>query len=263
MTYQDNLIYTPTYTGDTTIAHGIAGSLHDSVLRVLSLFTNILPGLVAFIVAFFLMAAVGVFLSFLLRKVLVSVKFDERIARGQASGISGIADWSPQHSPTALAGRIVFWGSVLLGLAVGIMALDASYASTTLSLSLLPYLSRAVGALLLLFAGNLIARFLARTVLIGAVNSQLQYARLLSGGVKWLVIVLTAAMVLVHLQIGSVIVELAFGIFFGGIVLVLALSVGLGSKDLVRRALERSLPLQHDSSIASSQPAEHTTLRHF
>lgn len=245
---------------DNSIVHGISGSLHDSVVRVLSLFINILPGLVAFVLAFALMAGLGVLLSIIVRRVLTAAKFDERLARGQASGVSGIADWSPQHSPTALAGRVAFWGCVLLGLIVGIMALDASYASTTLSVSILPYLTRSIGALLLLFAGNLIARFLARTVLIGAVNNQLQYARFLSYGVKWMVLVLTSAMVLDHLEIGGAIVELAFGILFGGIVLTLALAIGLGSRELVSRSLERTA---EKPERAAAAPLESTTLRHF
>ena len=133
---------------------------------------------------------------------------------------------------------------------------------TILSASLLPYVSRTVGAVLLVFAGNLIARFLARTVLIGAVNAQLQYARFLSLGVKWLVLVLTAAMALDHLQVGGTIIELAFGILFGGIVLTLSLAVGLGSRDLVTRSLERTaekperVPQQPPQSSGES-------LRHF
>jgi hypothetical protein len=62
---------------------------------------------------------------------------------------------------------------------------------------------------------------------------------LLSAGVKWLVIVLAVAMALEHLSIGGDIIRLGFGILFGGIVLALALAVGLGSKDLVTRSLER------------------------
>ena len=69
----------------------------------------------------------------------------------------------------------------------------------------------------------------------------LQYARLLGTGVKWLVLTLTTAMVLDHLQIGGRIVDLAFGILFGGIVFALALAVGLGSRDLVTRSLEREV----------------------
>jgi hypothetical protein len=133
-----------------------------------------------------------------------------------------------------------------------------------LPISLLPYLTHAVGAGLLLVAGILVARFLARSVLISAVNAQLQYARILSLGVKWLVLVLTAAMVLDHLQVGGNIVELAFGILFGGIVLTLALAVGLGSRDLVSRSLESHV---EDTSARTHIPekAETTSrsIRHF
>ena len=141
--------------------------------------------------------------------------------------------------PSEMIARASFWGCVLLGLIIGVSAFDASYATAAMGpSSFLPYFTRIVGAFFLLVAGTLMARFLARSVLIGAVNEQLQYARFLSLGVKWLVLVLTAAMVLDHLKIGSNVVELAFGILFGGIVLTLALAVGLGSRDLVSRSLE-------------------------
>ena len=238
-------------------------ALQQSMYRVLSLLISILPGLFALIVAIALLAGLGMLLSFGVRRLLAAAKFDERLARNEASGI---ADWSPSHSPTALAGRVAFWGCVILGMIIGVSAFDASYASTSaLQISLLPYLTRAVGAILLLFAGNLLARFLARTVLIGAVNNQLQYARFLSMGVKWLVLVLTAAMVLDHLQIGGTVVELAFGILFGGIVLTLALAVGLGSRDLVTRSLERGAE-RTDRGVAPAQVAAKESverLRHF
>jgi len=104
--------------------------------------------------------------------------------------------------------------------------------------------------------GNVLARFLARSVLIGAVNLNLQYARFLSIGVKWIVIVLAFAMALEHLRIAPGIVELAFGILFGGIVLTLALAIGLSSKDLIGKSLER------DVKKASTEPVE-DPLRHL
>src|SRR6201992_4491178 len=116
------------------------------------------------------------------------------------------------------------------------------------------------------------ARFLSRSVLISAINAQLQYARILSLGVKWLVLVLTAAMVLDHLQVGGNIVELAFGILFGGIVLTLALAVGLGSRELVSRSLERTAarlpprgPFAATDYPAPQDPTTKVTekLRHF
>jgi hypothetical protein len=106
-----------------------------------------------------------------------------------------------------------------------------------------------------LFVGNVLARFLGRSVLIGAVNLNLQYARFLSIGVKWIVIVLAFAMALDHLRIAQGIVELAFGILFGGIVLTLALAVALNSKDLITKSAERDV--KKASSEAVEDPLRH------
>ena len=176
------------------------------------------------------------------------------------------ADWAPGNSPTLLAGRLAFWACVLLGLVIGLSAFNASYSnSPQMSLFLIPYIAHGVSAIILLLIGNLIARFLARSVLIGAVNARLQYARFLSLGVKWLVLVLTAAMVLDHLNIGGAIIELAFGILFGGIVLTLSLAIGLGSRDMVSRSLERNIgPLADPdppAPVIRKDPVP--TMRHF
>jgi hypothetical protein len=48
-------------------------------------------------------------------------------------------------------------------------------------------------------------------------------------------------MALDHIGIGRTVLLLAFGILFGGVVLALALAVGLGARDAVGRALDRQL----------------------
>lgn len=244
----------------------VEGALSQSMHRALVKLASFLPGVLALLIALILLTALGAVLSIAIRKVLTNVRFDERLNRNNAAGVS---DFSPSNSPTLLVTRFVFWGCVVLGFVIGISALDASFSnSAQMSIFLLPYVAHSVGAVILLLAGNLIARFLARSVLIGAVNAKLQYARFLSLGVKWLVLVLTAAMVLDHLQIGGAIIELAFGILFGGIVLTLALAVGLGSRDIVSRSLERSadrLPQFEPAATEQTRTsaATHESLRHF
>lgn len=250
--------------GSPSIWQQMGGALHDSVYRVLSFFIRLLPGLLALVLAIAILTAIGALASYLLRRILTSAKFDERIARNRTVDMSSsIQDWAPSHSPTVLIARTAFWLCVVLGFVIGISAFDASYSSATqMSTFLLPYLTHAVGAVILLIVGNLIARFLARSVLIGAVNAKLGYARFLSLGVKWLVLVLTAAMVLDHLGIGGNIIELAFGILFGGIVLTLALAVGLGSREVVSRSLERTADRIPPRPVdIPTKPSE--TLRHF
>ena len=241
----------------------VEGALSESMHRALVKLASFLPGILALLIAVILMAAIGALLAFAFRKVLTTLRFDERLNRDNAAGVS---DFSPSHSPTLLVTRFIFWGCVVLGFVIGITALDASYSnSAQVSIFLLPYVTHSVGAVILLLAGGLIARFLARSVLIGAVNAKLQYARFLSMGVKWLVFVLTGAMVLDHLQIGGTIVELAFGILFGGIVLTLALAIGLGSRDIVSRSLERNAHPQFDPSTEPGGPpvTPQESLRHF
>jgi len=252
----------PSYTGDTSIWHHMSDALHQSLDRVLSLLISILPGILAFVVALVVLTLIGMALSALLRRGLAAIKFDERIARGR-----GNADWAPSTSPTSLIARATFWSCVLLGLIIGVSAFDASYDTAAIfTNSLLPYLTRIVGTVLLLIAGTLFARFLARSVLIEAVNANLEYSRFLSLGIKWLVLVLTGAMALDHLQIGGIVVELAFGILFGGIVLTLALAVGLGSRDLVSRSLESHAEQAVDRGVvppAAPTSGAGDSIRHF
>jgi uncharacterized membrane protein len=252
----------PMYADNTSIWHHMSDALHQSLYRVLSLLIAILPGILAFFAALIVFTLIGMAISALLRRGLGWVKFDDYLARTRSK-----AEWTPATSPSALIARGSFWICVLLGLIIGVSAFDASYATAAmLPISLLPYLTHAVGAIFLLIAGTLIARFLARSVLISAVNAQLQYARFLSLGVKWLVLVLTAAMVLDHLEVGGVVVELAFGILFGGIVLTLALAVGLGSRDLVSRSLESHVERSGEHGAMPPHvppPGSSESIRHF
>jgi hypothetical protein len=248
----------PAYSEGSMWQH-MSDALHQSLDRVMTMLIALLPGILAFFVALLIFTLLGMAISWTLRRGLTRLKFDLRLAS------KGGSDWSPASSPTEIVARFSFWGCVLLGLIIGVSAFDTSYATgTALPILLLPYFTHAVGAVLLLIAGILIARFLARSVLISAVNAQLQYARILSLGVKWLVLVLTAAMVLDHLQVGGNVVVLAFGILFGGIVLTLALAVGLGSRDLVSRSLESHVEHTADPAhVPDTGSTSRKTIRHF
>jgi hypothetical protein len=174
---------------------------------------------------------------------------------GGGGPFSSLADWSPMRSPAHLISRSVGALIIVSGFLIGIAAFDSDWTYLFVQ-KMFAYIPDVLAALLVLFVGNVLARFLARSVLIGAVNLNLQYARFLSLGVKWIVIVLAFAMALDHLRIAQGIVELAFGILFGGIVLTLALAVGLSSKDLIAKSVE------HDVKKASGEPVE-DPLRHL
>jgi hypothetical protein len=226
-------------------------ALAQSTARFLTRFADLLPGIAALILALLISIVVGCVLAIIVRRLLASMQFDQLLARW---GFPSLAETSPVKSPTLLVSRAIAACIILAGFLVGLVAFDAEWTSLLVR-SVFAYIPNMVGAALVLLVGIIVARFLARSVLIGAVNLNLHYARLLSVGAKWLVVVLAVAMAFEHLRIAPGIVELAFGILFGGIVLALALAVGLGSKELVTKSLEREA--KKVSSEAVEDPLRH------
>lgn len=210
--------------------------LSQSSNRIVTGIANFLPGLVALLAILLITIAVSAILRVALRRFLRSIDFDARVAR---LGFPELMELSPRRSPSLLICRIFSWTILILGVLAGISALDAALPSL-LVVRLFEYIPNVLAAVFVFTVGIISSRFLARSVLISAVNLKLQSARLLSLGVKWMVLVLATAMALEHLGIGGNIVTLSFGILFGGIVLALALAVGLGSKDMVSRSWEQS-----------------------
>jgi hypothetical protein len=198
---------------------------------------NFLPGLAVFLLILLFSMVVAIVARLMVLRLLRRLAVDRRAS---VLGLEFLREWSASGSVSVVLAWTVYWLILVMGLLAALTALDAALPGE-FAVAMLRYLPKVVAALLIFVVGNVLARFLARSVLIGAVNMQIPAGRLLSVGVRWLVIVLTTAMALEQLQIGQQILLLAFGIAFGGIVLTLALAVGLGSKDVVSRSIERQI----------------------
>lgn len=212
-------------------------ALRQAGTRTLEGIANFLPGLVVLLFVLLVSVVLAVLVRKALRRVLRSLDVD---ARADQIGVSVLAAWSPSRSAADVIAGAAYWMILIVGVLIGLMALDAVILSR-FAVTSFEYLTHLLAALLILLVGGVLARFLARATLIGAVNMQIQSARLLSLAVKWLVLITAAAMALDHVGIGRTILQLAFGITFGGIVLAIALAVGLGARDVVSRTLERQL----------------------
>src|SRR5579863_4004582 len=226
-------------------------ALYESATRFLTGLARLLPGIVALVAALLTSVFLAWIIAKIVRWILSGLHFDEKLTHW---GFASLADLSPLNSPARLVSRTVAGLVIIAGGLIGLAAVDVE-STTLLVRSFFGYMPNILAAILVLFIGTVVARFLARSVLIGAVNMNFQYARLLSMGVKWLVLVLTVAMALEHLRIASGIVELAFGILFGGIVLTLALAIGFNAKELVTKSLDRDL--KKDSAEAIEDPLRH------
>jgi hypothetical protein len=212
--------------------------LSEAFSRLSAVLVADLPALVAMFLVLAGALILAAVVRALLRRVLARMGFDRRAREwGMTTGRS----LAPHHEPSWLVARGAFWFVVVAGVAVALDVLGAS-TTTALGLTILNFLPRLVVSILIFLVGVGAARFLERSVLIGSVNRQIQQARYLAMAAKWLVFVLAAAMALEHVGVGGRLATLAFGIVLGGIMLAVALAVGLGARDAVARALERNLP---------------------
>jgi hypothetical protein len=215
--------------------------LREATNQIADHVANFLPGLLVALLLVLATVIAAVLVRAVLARALRGLEFDQWAER---TGLVALVGRPVATSPSNSLARLVAWTILFLGLLVSLTALNATIPSQ-FALSVFEYIPNVLAGLMIFVAGTIAARFLARSVLIGAVNMGMQSARLPSLAVKWLVQLVTVAMTLDHLGIGRNVLLLAFGILFGGIVLAAALAVGLGARDAVKEALSRQI---HDPS---------------
>jgi hypothetical protein len=208
----------------------------DPLQDVFHTIKQFLPNLLAMLV----ILIIGIFIARLLRAVLVrfltAIKFDSWSDRMGVTTLMRKGDlWA---KPSLALGSILFWILVIVALMMGLSALKIAAIDRLVS-QFFMYLPRAFSAILILIVGYVFAGFLSRAVLIAAVNNGYHYAKLLAEAIRILLTVLILAMVLEQLQVAPSIVLAAFSIIFGGIVLALAISFGVGGIDAAKRMIER------------------------
>lgn len=195
---------------------------------------NIVAMVVVLLAGVLLAGAVRVALSLVLPRLGVD-RFAERSGIGDLARRAGL-----ERRPSRAIALTAAWVVVAVFVLLAVAALDLRVAVDLVSRAFawLPHLLVAVAVLL---AGGLVAGVARRSVLIAAVNAGLPSARLLASGAHAALVVLFSAMALEEVGLGQRVVLTAFAIFFGGIVLALALAFGLAGKEVARESLERLL----------------------
>jgi hypothetical protein len=229
----------------------------ESAAEVLGAAARLLPRVLAMLLFFALSAALAVAARAAVRRACEHLDLDRRV---RAWGLASAGD-PGGIGASRLAARVAFWAVLAGGAVLGLSVLPTA-ATTALSVQLLAYGPRLLLAVVILAAASGLSRIVERNVLIGAVNMGMQSARLLSLGARWLVVLLGGAIGLEHAGVGTGVLAIAFGSVFGGIVLALALAVGLGARDLVARSLLRRFP-EVGANGASREPAPGAQIRHL
>lgn len=199
-------------------------------------FKIFLPSLLAMFVILLLGLVLAKLVRVILVRALTAINFDSLSDRVGITALMRKGDlWA---KPSVALASVVFWLLVIVTLMIGLSALRLPTVDHMVTQFFI-YLPRAFSAALILIAGLLLAGFISRAVLIAAVNSAYHYAKLLAEAVRMLLTVLVLAMAMEQLQVAPSIVLAAFSIIFGGIVIALAISFGVGGIDAARRMIER------------------------
>jgi hypothetical protein len=208
-------------------------AFQETTLRI----AHFLPKLLALLTFLALGLAAGWLVKFLLLRLLRAFRFDALCERfGLGSSLAKAGTKSISH----LVGRLSFWLVFLLFAFMGIDALDLTATANLIS-GIIEFLPHTLAAVLLLLFGVLLANFIAEAALIATVNAQIQEARIIASFIRWGVLIFTAAMVLTQLGIAKEIVVAAFSIMFGGVMLALAIGIGLGGQSIAKDFLEQRL----------------------
>ncbi|MFO0698223.1 MAG: hypothetical protein U0236_03255 [Nitrospira sp.] len=203
------------------------------MMKRMALFIPKLMALASFIL---LGVLVGLMIKVILHRLLRAARVDvlsERWGLQAALGKAGL-----KQPLSQVVARVAFWTVFVIFVFMGVDALDLP-ATAGLMGHLLGFLPSVVAAGLLVLVGVLLANFFAEATLIATVNAQIQEARLIATLVRWGIFLFTAATVLTQLGIAKEIVIAAFSIVFGGVVLALAIAVGLGARNIARDVMER------------------------
>lgn len=199
-------------------------------------FKVFLPNLLAMLVIVVLGILLAQIVRVILTKSLTAIDFDSWSDRMGFTTLMRKGDvWA---KPSATLGAIVFWLLIIITLMIGLSALNIP-AIGGLVEQFFGYVPRVFSAAMILIIGYVLARFISQGVLIAAVNSGYHYSKLLAKAVRTLLMVLILAMSMEQLQIAPSIVLAAFSIIFGGIVVALSISFGVGGIDAARRMIER------------------------
>ncbi len=104
-------------------------SLHDSMWRVFNKVAQLLPGILAFLVALLIFLLIAWVAAVITRRILNAVAFDKRTM----PTTNALSELAPRQTPTVLATRVVFWVFVIIGVLVGVSAFEAASAESGIS----------------------------------------------------------------------------------------------------------------------------------
>jgi hypothetical protein len=215
----------------------ILRGLQQAYENMVHMIAEFLPRFVVMFIIMSLGWLVALLLKYLVRAILGLTKLDRL---SEESGASQVLRKAALPTISELLSRAFFWvtwvGFALVGISV--LGIPVLHEQISRFFQLLP---EVFVAILILFVGALAANFLSRAALLSAVNAGYRAPRLWGASVRFVILILAITMALEQIGLAKETVIAAFSIFFGALMLALALAFGIGGRELARQILERHL----------------------
>ena len=217
--------------------------LQDTLERLSDQLITYLPGFLAGVTILFVAYWIARATRWLLNKIFKGIAFDRFLHQ---SGISGMLNYSGRFRATRLVAETAYWGILLLGLLTGFSAFNTQMTSRIIE-SVVLLLPRMVIAALIILAGTWLGQFLGRSTLVWAVNEGIPSPRRWAAVVRLLLVFVAVVVAADQLNFARNVFLAAFILLMGGVVLAVSLSLGLGSREIVRRYFQETSRSSEDS----------------
>jgi putative Mn2+ efflux pump MntP len=204
--------------------------LRDSLARLWEFVPALFGAAVVLTVGFILARLAQRTVLRLLRR----VHLNETLERG---GVTVPLDpYGTPLTPTRVVSNVVFWFILFTAMLVAADTLGIDYLGQAFS-ELVSYVPSVIAAVVIVILGIVLGDLVAALIgaSTGALNGGATLARIGKGGV----VLLAVFMSLNELGVGTGIVTKAFAILFGAVALALALSFGLGNRELAGEVTRR------------------------
>jgi hypothetical protein len=209
---------------DTATSATFTDRFQTSVTDVIG---RILPALLGSLVILFAGYLLAKVLEKLIERGLRRIHLNQLLERG---GVTRAVERSGTHvNPTRVIANLVFWLVMFTVILLAANALGLDSLANVVS-TLVSYIPSVIAAIVIILVGIVLGGFVGGLIAAsaGAIHGGRALARIGRGGV----ILLAIFMALQELGVATDIVTTAFAILFGAIALALALSFGLGNREL-------------------------------
>ena len=223
-------------------------------------FGDIVPALLGALVILFAGYLLAKVLEKLVERFLRRIRLNKMLER---YGVMEAVERSGSHlNPTRVLANLVFWLAMFAVILIAANALGLESLANVFS-ELVSYIPSVIAAIVIILVGIVLGGFVGGLISAsaGALHGGKALARVGRGGV----ILLAIFMALQELGIATDIVTTAFAILFGAIALAMALSVGLGNRELAGQITrewyeqyrtERDEALKRERELEEKEDAE-------